>query len=182
MKTAGYKNLLNLSNLYLRVNSSRVLRRVLTQTSPSWAHHRKASTNYITTFRSSQSYGNAPGASYYIYRLSPKFTNLIGIRNIDRLPALRHISDDARSPRYPDLLLLLHLDQRTLGADIEQLGYQTSTSWGLTGGCWCAAASFLSLDEEEGAPICMQKHGYVLEDLVAQGANFELVTDVLNLE
>ncbi len=49
----------------------------------------------------------------------------IGVWNIDGFATFGHVTHDARTPGYPDLLLLLHFLQRRLRAHVKQFGNQT---------------------------------------------------------
>lgn len=71
---------------------------------------------------------------------------LVSVWNIDRLPALGDVPDDAGTPGDPDLVLLLHLHQRALGADVEQLGDQAPAPGGLARGQGGTSAAPLPLD------------------------------------
>lgn len=74
------------------------------------------------------------------------------IGDVDRLATLRHVANDARSPRYANLLLLFHLLQSGLRTHVEKFGDEATR-----------LRSALSLHQEQGTSIGFRQDADVLE-------------------
>lgn len=96
---------------------------------------------------------------------------LVGVGDVDRLPVLRHVADDALAPGHLHLVAVLGgaaRQQRGAGVHVEELGDQAL----LAGGG--------PLHEEEGAPVGVHHEADEDEDLVAEAGEVQVVGDVLD--
>lgn len=89
------------------------------------------------------------------------FAYLVGVRNVDRVAALRDVAHDTRAPRYAYLVLLLHLHECALRADVKQLRHERARTRPI-------ALLPGAFHQEQRAAVGMQEHRDILQNLVAQ--------------